>query len=481
MSRNPPDRRSHAVSLSLVCLFLAHTLPALAGSKADLVMEQFTSIDQLADVRPTDWAFQAVQSLAERYGCLAGYPDGTLRGNQTLTRYEFAAGLNACVDRISSILTATTTDRVSQADLRTLQSLQETFAAELATLRGRVDALEARTATLEKQAFSTAQAFSTTTKLTGQLVFAANGGGFTGDRLVDPRGMTIATSDPNPTTIYRVALDLNTSFTGTDLLKLRLGAASGGANDNAAAVLEPNFGSGLDFSSKPPSTGNFEITRLYYTFRPTSDFTVTIAPDMRITDYVDLNYHANLSFRDFSTEAFVNNYVLFPINGPGAGAVVAWNPSKGGFTFRALYVAADAANPSQQGLLKGTAPFIRLLYPISGNPVTANLGGRGLFGDSAQSFLELEYAPSRTAILRLQYTRGEVYGHAFEGLGINAEVTIARNLGLVGRYGYSRYDNTGFGDIQPNYWMAGVVLRDAWFRGALAGVAVGQPFIESDI
>jgi hypothetical protein len=61
---------------------------------------QLTSVSQLSDVRPTDWAFQALQNLVERYGCIAGYPDGTFRGNRALTRYEFAAGLNACLDQI---------------------------------------------------------------------------------------------------------------------------------------------------------------------------------------------------------------------------------------------------------------------------------------------------------------------------------------------------------------------------------------------
>jgi len=38
---------------------------------------QVTSVSQLSDVQPTDWAFQALQSLVERYGCVTGYPDGT--------------------------------------------------------------------------------------------------------------------------------------------------------------------------------------------------------------------------------------------------------------------------------------------------------------------------------------------------------------------------------------------------------------------
>jgi hypothetical protein len=45
---------------------------------------QVTFVSQLSDVQPTDWAFPALQSLVERYGCIAGYPDGTYRGNGAL-------------------------------------------------------------------------------------------------------------------------------------------------------------------------------------------------------------------------------------------------------------------------------------------------------------------------------------------------------------------------------------------------------------
>lgn len=64
-------------------------------------MAQVTSVSQFSDVQPTDWAFQALQSLVERYGCIAGYPNGTYRGNRAMTRYEFAAGLNACLNRVN--------------------------------------------------------------------------------------------------------------------------------------------------------------------------------------------------------------------------------------------------------------------------------------------------------------------------------------------------------------------------------------------
>ncbi|MDX2098043.1 MAG: iron uptake porin, partial [Leptolyngbyaceae cyanobacterium bins.59] len=174
-------------------------------------MSQLTSISQLSDVQPSDWAFQALQSLVERYGCIAGYPDGTYRGSRPLTRYEFAAGLNACMDRVNELIAAATADLVTKEDLETLRRLQEEFAAELATLRGRVDALEARTAKLE------AQQFSTTTKLRGEAIFTLI------DAFGDASEGTTGDVDRYNTTFgNRVRLNFDTSFTGTDRLRVRL-------------------------------------------------------------------------------------------------------------------------------------------------------------------------------------------------------------------------------------------------------------------
>jgi S-layer homology domain len=78
--------------LTLIVALPAHALEPQLPEPAPLA--QITTVSQLSDIKPTDWAFQALQSLVERYGCIAGYPDKTYRGNRALTRYEFAAGLN---------------------------------------------------------------------------------------------------------------------------------------------------------------------------------------------------------------------------------------------------------------------------------------------------------------------------------------------------------------------------------------------------
>lgn len=445
-------------------------------------VSQVTNVHQLRDVQPNDWAYEALKSLVDRYGCLVGYPNQTFAGEHTLTRWEFAAGLNACIGQIERLISAN--EVVVKEDLDKLQRLSQEFAAELAKLSGQVNELENRLAFLEDRSFST------TTKLRGQVIMSANAGGFDGDSIIDPSGrQELANSDPEATLLYRAGLDLTTSFFGTDSLLVRLEGASGSTInnfrgvDNAGAVLEPFFGSSLDYANEPPTEdGDFGIGRLAYTFQPLSDLAVSVGTDIRATDYADRNSYANLSFLDFSSELFVNNLILFPVNGPASGAAVDWQPGQGAFTLRALYAAAEASNPGgrQTRPIIGTAPFTRVLFPQeTSNP---NAGGdRGLFGDTYQGLVELEYAPARNFALRLQYSGGELFSNHFDVIGANFEFTLLPQLGIFGRYGYGNYDRSVFGDLDSHYWMAGVASRDLFHEGALAGLAVGQPFIASEV
>jgi hypothetical protein len=221
MSSFPPliMKRASRLDFRHTGLLFCATILTLLGhgaiaplSRAESViseeMEQVTAVSQLGDVQPTDWAFQSLQSLVERYGCIAGYPDQTFRGNRALTRYEFAAGLNACLDRINELIASRTSDLVKQEDLTQLKQLQEQFAAELATLRGKVDALEARTAQLERQQFSM------TTKLNGYSVIGVQARSQNqGDR--NPRDGVRDTKDPGTSlnVINQNYISLTTQFT----------------------------------------------------------------------------------------------------------------------------------------------------------------------------------------------------------------------------------------------------------------------------
>jgi Carbohydrate-selective porin, OprB family/S-layer homology domain len=177
-------------------------------------MGQVTNVNQLRDVSPTDWAYEALRSLVDRYGCIAGFPNQTYRGDQPLSRYEFAAGLNSCLNQIERLIASS--QAVSQEDLDTINRLNQEFEAELATLGGRVDELESRTAVLEDSQFST------TTKLVGESIFGVAsvvaGSNDDGVEEADDEDEI----DQVPVLGHRTRLDLETSFTGEDLLVTRL-------------------------------------------------------------------------------------------------------------------------------------------------------------------------------------------------------------------------------------------------------------------
>src|ERR671932_1957585 len=192
--------------------------------------DQVTNVSQLSDVRPTDWAYEALRSLVERYGCIAGYPDGTFRGNRALSRYEFAAGLNACLQQVERLIASSTSNFVTKSDLETLQRLVDEFRTELATLGTRVDKLEGRVAFLEDHQFST------TTKLGGEAIFA----------LTDEFNQSVSNN-----TVFqdRVRLTFNTSFTGKDRLVTRLAAGN-------ASVFSNSQGGGLSEGQQTFNIGN---------------------------------------------------------------------------------------------------------------------------------------------------------------------------------------------------------------------------------
>lgn len=174
---------------------------------------QVTNVNQLRDVSPTDWAYEALRSLVDRYGCIAGFPNQTYRGDRSLTRYEFAAGLNSCLNQIERLIASS--DSVSQEDLEAINQLNQEFEAELATLGGRVDELEGRTAVLEDSQFST------TTKLVGEAVFGV-ASVISGSNTELNQDTDDDEIDRVPVFGYRTRLELETSFTGDDLLFTRL-------------------------------------------------------------------------------------------------------------------------------------------------------------------------------------------------------------------------------------------------------------------
>jgi Carbohydrate-selective porin, OprB family len=437
------------------------------------------NLQQPSDLKSNDRVLRAFKLIVDRYDCLAASTETSFVGvaspleNRTsqIDRSKFAKDLNSCTEQIQDLA------GVAPADLEILRQLQIEFATELTALKSKLNKLDSDTAKLETQQFST------TTKLTGQAIFAINAGTFGGDRIIAPRGAIVSSNKPNATSLYRVSLDLNTSFSGTDLLKVRLVSASTGIGDNAAGFLEPNFGSVLDFAV--PGREQLSLGRLYYTFNPAKDLSVTVGPQIVAPDFVDRNRYANASFRDFSTAAITNNFILLPRPG-GAGAAIDWKPNQSQFSARAVYVASSGAAslPENQQFFGGGAANDVRLFPTAGGGSTG-----GLFGDPYLGVVEVEYAPTKSLAepfwkkiaMRLQYSGGQLFGSKFGVAGVNAEVAISPQVGLFARYGSGSYPNTTLGDIRPQYWSAGIAVQDLFTKNDLAGIGIAQPFLLKEV
>jgi hypothetical protein len=441
---------------------LVQTKPSKTSDRTNpnLTAQGVTSVSQLSDVKPTDWAFTALQSLVERYGCIAGYPDRTYRGKQAITRYEFAAGVNACLDKINEIISAGLSDKVGKEDLATLQKLQEEFAAELATLRGRVDALDAKTAKLE------AQQFSTTTKLFGQAIFGlqsrlANTGNLT------PRNGTRNTVDDatNLTFGYNLQLSLVTQFDNRSLLLTGIQAGNAStastlfANNNFLTNTYTRLGYELD-------TGNsLQLSDLSYRVLVGERLALIVGAAGISPSSVFRGPNRYESAGQGALSAFAQRNPI--LNFPGqAGAGFDWQISDN-ISLQGVYAAALASDP-QNGLTGG--PFtagVQLavnpsdeidlaLYYLNSYTTNASLNtgvGDNLIGPIAGRFSTNAFGGTATWRISPQITLGGWAGYTTSGI---------RETGLSG-------------DVTTFNWMAFLNFPDLFAEGNLGGIYVGQP------
>jgi Carbohydrate-selective porin, OprB family/S-layer homology domain len=424
-------------------------------------LSQVTSVSQFSDVQPTDWAFQALQSLVERYGCIAGYPNGTYRGNRALTRYEFAAGLNACLDRVNELIATATADLVTKQDLATLQRLQEEFSAELATLRGRVDTLETRTAELE------ANQFSTTTKLVGEAIFA----------VTDSFG-----DNDNNNTVFqnRVRLDFQSSFTGQDILHTRIAAG------NATTLPLPNgTAEGTQIFNLNPGNNNALIDWLAYYF-PLGNAQIYVAATGGIqSDYAPT---VNPYFEDFDNgngalSTFASESPIYRIGG-GAGAGINLGFGSGSFkpSLTLGYLASEPANPNQgSGLFDGNYAALAQLNLSLGDRLT--LAATYVHGYHGANSALFDAGSVTGAVVGTQQANFVGAGNPYNSnsYGIAAAFKPSDKLSISGFVLYSNI--TGFGvDDNDEVWSygLGVALPDFGKPGNLLGIFAGaQPYAGS--
>ena len=313
-------------------------------------MSQVNLVDHLRDVSPTDWAYEALVNLVERYGCIAGFSNNTYRGNQTLYRYEFAASLNSCLGKIEELLN--TSDNISREDIDNLLRLMQEFQTELALLRGRTDGVQARVGELE------AGQFSITTKLTVEAIFGL--------------GSIIAGEGDKVTVLGdRIRLGLETSFSGKDLLFTRLSTGNfPDFRDNTGT-----FSGNLAFAQPEDNDLNLEV--LFYQFPVTDNTNVIIGTTgIEADDILDT---VNILDGDGWSGAISNFGTRNPIYLPPAEAGLGINYRVGDITISGGYLAGSPNEPSD---------------------------GSGLFNGSYSAIAQVAFTPSDSLNLALTYVHG---------------------------------------------------------------------------
>ena len=398
---------------------------------------QVTSISQFSDVRPTDWAYQALSNLVDRYGCVAGYPNGTFGGGKAMTRFEAAALLNACLDRVSE-----TTDE--------LRRLLNEFQGELAVLRGRVDGLEKRVGVLQ------AQQFSTTTKLKGEANFVL--GGVNGAQLRN------GTQVGNTAFNYDLRLNFDTSFTGKDLLRTRL------RSGNFSAQPFGSSGSLFKLDKAETTADGVIIDRLYYSFPALAKgVTVTAGALVRNTEIAWIPSAYKSEILDFFQVAGAPG-VYNKATGQGFGIQYVQPGKKGGIVAGLNYVAQDGDN-SSTGVFNSTGGLNTL----------AQLGYRAPNWGVAFGY---RYGTQGTRIRTFNGLNGANgtlgANQGSNGYAINAywqpvQSGIVPSVSLAYGWNYVAGPSTPNNATNSQTWMAGLQWNDVFAKGNGAGFAVGQP------
>ena len=426
-------------------------------------MNQVTSVSQLRDVSPTDWAYEALRSLVERYGCIVGYPNRTFRGNRALSRYEFAAGLNACMQQMERLIAGS--ESVLREDVATLQRLVSEFEAELAALGARVDNLEGRVAFLEDNQFST------TTKLAGEVILGLSSV-FSGETDDGKKEISDSTTLDN-----RVRLELETSFTGEDLLFTRL--ATG--NRVGLELISGTSQSGLAFDQDDGSDVAIEV--LNYSFPLTDNINVVLEGTGGAFD--DFTNTLSVLDGDGGSGALsvfgTRNFAYYEGEGAGLGI----EGSFGNFGWSVGYLATDANNPNDgNGLFNGAYGVLgQIGYYPNDDLGIAFAYGHG-YNSSAIGAASNEFG----SLLELTDT-----GTIHNTYAITTSWRVSERIILGAWGGYSNVkildtfndgvDRVSRGSSDLFYWAATVALPDLFKEGSTGGLIVGmQPWqTDSDI
>ena len=424
------------VALGMIAPAVANAADLNISAIDQYSQSQVTSVTQFTDVQPGDWAYQALSNLVERYGCVAGYPNGTFGGAKAMTRYEAAALLNACLDRVTEV-----TDELNR--------LLKEFSSELTVLKGRVAGLETKVGQLQ------ATQFSTTTKLRGEATFVL--GGVEGARLSNNSNVG------NTAFNYDLRLNLDTSFTGKDLFKTRL------RSGNFSSQPFGSSSSLFKLDKAETYADAVKIDRLYYSFPALAKgVTLTAGALVRNTEMAWMPTAYKSDILDFFAVAGAPG-VYNKATGSGFGIQYA-QPGKQGIVASLNYVAQNGSD-STKGEFDASGALNTLAQVGYRAPQYGVAFGyrNGTEGTRIRTF---NGVAGNAGTLAANQTSNGYSLNAYwqpKTSGIIPSVSAA--------YGWNYVSGPATPNAATNSqtWMAAVQWSDVFAKGNASGFAIGAP------
>lgn len=411
-------------------LFISPT--ALANN-----LEFIPSVSKLKNIQTTDWEYRALQSLAQRYDCTSRWQK--FSNNSPITRYEFSVGLNKCLQKMVNI--------TSQKDLKILQRLQQDMSPELTRLTTKVEQLETKVTQIESQQFST------TTRFNAQVLFLLT------DSFGEDNGQTAFG--------YRIRLNFDTSFSGRDLLQVRL------ENRNSPR-LDDVTGSSLSRLSVDGDTdGLTELSGLSYTFLVGEGTEILFGT-------------AGVGLNDVGE-------VLNPFSSSSSGAISRFG-RRDPATLRAPGGAGIGVKQELSDRISGFAGYF-----VSNEDVANPQAGRGIFDSSASAIAQLVIEPEDELALAVTYTHtyernddvnlmgstgveeaSEPFGEnatTSDNFGIQANWEVTSGLEIGGWFGYTNARQQQNGDNSATILNGALTLAfpDLGAEKNVGGIIIGVP------
>jgi hypothetical protein len=416
---------------------------------------QSPAVYTFLDVEPTDWAFQALRNLSDNYGCLSGFPDGTFRGDRAVSRFEFAAGLSACLDQITEVL---------PADIATVAQLQSSFAAELTT---RVDELEAQVEELR------GTQFTTTTRLFGQVIFGTQ---IRTPNRADffPVDGTPETSDPQggiPTFYSNAQLSLLTRLTPRSLLLLGLQAGADNSQfdpaTNTALALTNNVRLAYEADT------DFNVLLSDLTYRQLVRDNLAIVVGARGVDPVSVFRGPNRyeSAGQGPLSLFAQRNPVISVGNGSVGLGFDWQISDRN-SLQGVYSVANANDANRDGLFSGdyvvglqfaSSPIdsLNLAFHYLHSYSTRGSLGTGIGDDQLAAGNQITGAPSPVKT---------------NAIGATASWDLSDRLTIGSWGGYTTSTIPGeTGSVETLNWMFFANFPDLFGEGNLGGIYLGQP------